>query len=117
VKAGKLRRRMRLQARTNGTDAAGQPVRAWADVPAPAADVWTDPRGATGMGSIRGDAEGVGSAINRYSFRTRYRRDVTTEHRLVDAVDGTPFDIKDVRHDLAGREWTDIVCEIGGNDG
>ena len=113
MKAGKLRRRMTLQARTAGADAAGQPLQGWVDV----ADIWTDPRGATGMGSIRGDAEGVGSAINRYSFRTRYRRDVTTEHRLVDAVDGTPFDIKDVRHDLAGREWTDIVCEVGGNDG
>lgn len=104
---------MMLQARPNTTDEAGQPSGTWSTV----RDIWTNPRGSTGMGVVRGRAEGITVDVTVYSFRTRYNRDITSAHRLLDPVDGSIFDIKTVHHDLERREWTDMVCEYGGNDG
>lgn len=109
MKAGKLRHLILIQSRDTGTDDAGQPVETWTDV----ASVWADILGATGMATIKAPLDGV--EINAYSFRIRYRTDINAGMRVVS--DGLNYDIKQVRHDLARREWTDLVCEVGGNDG
>jgi SPP1 family predicted phage head-tail adaptor len=113
VKAGDLNRQIVIQSRDTGEDAAGQPVDTWTTL----ATVWANIAGATGMGSIRQSAvrEGVAVELNSYSFRIRYRTDVDAAKRVV--FDGQNYDVKQVRHDKANREWTDLVAELGGNDG
>lgn len=111
--AGNLNRRITIQQRGLAQDAAGQPVDAWGDVARP----WAWIKGQTGMSAGR-DMAGQGTvatSINLYSFRIRYRPSITDAMRVL--YDGQAFDIKQVRHDLAGRIWTDLVCEQGGNDG
>jgi SPP1 family predicted phage head-tail adaptor len=109
VKAGTLRNQITLQTRDSGTDDAGQPVQTWTDL----ASVWADIRGANGLNTIKASLDGV--EINAYSFRIRYRTDVDAAKRVV--YGGQNFDVKQVRHDHARKEWTDIIAEVGGNDG
>lgn len=86
----------------------------WVAVGAP---IWANAMGASGMASIRQSSsqDGVARSLNSYSFRIRYRPAVTADMRLV--CGGEIFDIKQVRHDLAERLWTDLVCEQGADDG
>jgi SPP1 family predicted phage head-tail adaptor len=109
VKAGSLRSYILLQTRDSGTDDAGQPVQTWTDL----AQVWADIRGANGLNTIKASLDGV--EINAYSFRIRYRTDVDAAKRVV--YGGQNYDVKQVRHDFARKEWTDLICEVGGNDG
>lgn len=113
MEIGSLNRRIVIQSRDSGEDAAGQPVQTWTTL----ATVWANIKGATGMGSIRQSAnrDGVAVELNSYSFRIRYRTDVDAAKRVV--FGGLNYDVKQVRHDLAGKEWTDLVAELGGNDG
>lgn len=109
MKAGDLNRQIVIQARDSGTDDAGQPLQTWTAL----ATVWANIAGATGMGAIKSSVGGV--EVNAYSFRIRYRTDVDAAERVV--FGGQNYDVKQVRHDLAGKVWTDLVCEVGGNDG
>lgn len=113
MKAGDLNRQIVIQSRDAGTDEAGGPLQTWTTL----ATVWAHILGATGMGSIRQSAnqDGVAVELNSYSFRIRYRTDADAANRVV--FNGQNFDVKQVRHDFAGKEWTDLVCELGGNDG
>ena len=107
---GSLNRRITIQRRQTGEDEAGQPLLGWEDV----ASVWANVLGQTGLGTIKNSGD-VTAAIKAYSFRIRFREGLDEGMRVVLA--GTPFDVKQVRMDYAGREWTDLVCEQGGNDG
>lgn len=111
--AGSLNRRISIQARQFGTDQGGQPLDGWDVV----ANVWARVLGATGMASIRlsGLQDNVAASINAYSFRIRYREGLDAGMRVV--FNGVVFDIKQVRMDFERREWTDLVCEQGGNNG
>lgn len=113
MEIGKLNSRIVIQSRDSGEDAAGQPVQTWTTL----ATVWANILGATGMGSIRQSAprDGVAVELNSYSFRIRHRTDVDAAERVV--FGGQNYDVKQVRHDFAGKEWTDLVCEVGGADG
>lgn len=115
LRAGSLNRLIRIERRLAGEDAAGQPHEGWD--PTPVAEVWANVKGATGMASIRQTSpqDNVAASVNSYSLRIRYREGIDAGMRVV--LNGTPFDIKQVRMDYAGREWTDLVCEQGGNDG
>ncbi|MFT0533932.1 phage head closure protein [Castellaniella hirudinis] len=112
MEAGRLNRKITIQKRTQVQDESGQPKDAWTDV----AKLWAWVKTQTGMGSLRNDQAGsVSMSLVAYSFRIRYRPSVTDDMRVV--YGGLNFDIKQVRHDLADHDWTDIVCEEGGNDG
>lgn len=117
MRAGILRTWIRIERREEGQDEAGQPNGAWVEV----ATVPADPRGQTGMGAITRNQENVGASINAYSFRIRFRRGIDQGMRVVELFDGQavgePFDVKNVRMDLARRQWTDLICEQGGSDG
>lgn len=112
MKAGDLNRSITVEVRGGGVDAAGQEVQTWTTF----TTLWANVKGATGMASIRQSApeDGVARELNGYSFRIRYRTDITPGMRVSFA--GDVFDIKQVRHDYAGRVWTDLVAEAG-NDG
>lgn len=119
IAAGSLNRRLRIERRVTGTDAAGQPLDSWEMVD----EVWARPIGQTGMGAIRqgGLQENIESSINAYSWRIRYRDGFDAGMRALEVRNGVPFgmpfDIKLVRMDLELREWTDLVCEQGGSAG
>lgn len=110
--AGKLNRLITIQQRGVTVDALNQPLPAWTTLSVVHAHVL----GATGMANIRQTAtsdEGLSREQNSYSFRIRYRTDVTAKMRVM--MDGEFYDIRQVRHDHANREWSDLVCEVGGN--
>ena len=110
MEIGKLNRRVTIQQLVSGQDAAGQPVQTWTDV----ATVWANVAGDTGLRTIK-NAGDVTAAIKRYSIRIRFREGLDEDMRVL--LGAVPFDVKEVRMDYAGREWTDLVCEQGGNDG
>jgi SPP1 family predicted phage head-tail adaptor len=109
--AGKFNQFVTIQSRSTSVDAAGQPVEAWNDV----LSTWAFIAGDNGMNTIRRSAEGVGSEVKRYSFRIRFREGLDETMRVSYA--GRYFDIRAVRMDFAGRDWTDLVCEDSNNGG
>lgn len=108
MKAGTLNRQVVIQSRDSGTDDAGQPVQTWTTF----ATVWADIRTQGGLATLR---SGVATDVTGYSIRIRYRTDITAGMRVV--CDSVVYDVKHVLLDVAGRDWTDLVCERGGNDG
>jgi len=112
IAAGEFNRKIALCAPGTGKDALNQPIKSWV----PYATPWAKIMGATGMAAVRSAEDGVPIAAGRYSFRIRYRPvGVLTSHSVL--FNGMYFDIADVRHDLAGQEYTDIVCELGASNG
>ena len=104
--AGDLNRQVVIRKRGVGVDALNRPNAAFADF----LTLWASPRGQTGMGTIT-VAEGVSATLNRYSWRVRYRTDITVDMQLV--YEGQEFAIVDVKQDFAEKNWTDLVCVLG----
>lgn len=109
--AGSLNRQIRIQEKIDGHDAAGQPTKVWADF----LSTWANVRGQTGVGTIVGAQGDIASAVTQYSFRIRYRQGLDAGMRVL--LDGAPYDITSVQMDEDRREWTDLVCNRGANDG
>lgn len=112
---GERNRRIEIWKPTGAVDAANQPL--------PDAWVlhkrkWVKVRGETGMGTIRAAAStgGINTPLNRYSFRGSYDRSITTDMQVRDP-EGYRYNILSVQHDIADRDWTDIVAELGGANG
>jgi SPP1 family predicted phage head-tail adaptor len=110
-KAGARTRRITIQKYGAAKDTAGQPIKAWTDV----AVVWANVKSQTGMGVVTGEQNGVEASVTRYSFRIRYRQGLDASMRVL--LGGVPYDITSVQMDEAGREWTDLVCNRGANNG
>ncbi|SAK65430.1 phage head-tail adaptor [Caballeronia pedi] len=108
MRAGDLNRRVRIERNGGGFDDLGQPIEGWAEV----ATVWGNVRMLTGKETLTSDAD-VGTALA--SIRIRYRTDVTNGMRAV--VDGVVFNIGAPLPDLAGREYVDLPCTTGNNNG
>lgn len=101
-----------VQARVPGVDGANQPLDQWQDV----FSRWGEARTSSGMASVRSSEQGVPVAPSRYSWRINYTpQGIDEGMRYV--VNGTIFNILEVRHDFAGREFTDLVCDLGANRG
>lgn len=112
--AGDLNRQITIRAPTGAVNDLNEPLGTWN--PTPAGVEWAMIRGSTGMGSIRSaDTAGITRSIDAYSFRIRYNRSYAVNMRV--EYDGAIFDIRAIRHDHANHDWTDLVCETGGNDG
>ena len=109
MKLGQLNRRITIERRVSGEDAAGQPIEGWE----PVATVWADIRTPSGLSGARDMQGDIATSLVRYSIRIRFRDDLDTEMRVL--ASGQVFDIKQVRPDYAGRVWTDLVCEVGGD--
>lgn len=109
--AGKFNQFVTIQRRSTGVDAAGQPVETWTDV----VSTWAFIAGDNGLRTIRASADGVGAEVKRYSMRIRFYEGLDETMRVSYA--GRYFDIRAVRMDYAGRDWTDLVCEDLGNGG
>lgn len=119
IAAGDLDRLVTIRKRA-GVDAAGQPLDTWVNV---AVGVWANIGGQTGKGAIFRPQADVPAAVKRYSVRVRYRTDVMEGMQVLEhGADGLPDEASAMRivlvqMDKARRQWTDLVCEVGGNNG
>lgn len=104
--AGTLNRRISIEERGPGRDSLGQPL---VNAPwVPVASVWANIAAKSGLQTA---AAGGEVSVARYSIRIRYRPAVNAAMRVV--YQGQIYDIQAVLHDEAGRQHTDLVCEIG----
>jgi SPP1 family predicted phage head-tail adaptor len=117
LQAGSLDRRVLIEQHVEGQDELGQPIDTWVAV----ATVWANVLLLTGKETLLADAD-VASATA--SIRIRYRTDIDSGMRasLLKMVDGAPvveaiFDILKPLPDYAGREYTDLPCTTGLNNG
>lgn len=109
--AGALKRPITIQTSSGGRDGAGQPIKVWTDL----VRTWANVKSQTGMGAIVGAQSDVAISVTRYSFRIRYRAGLDAGMRVL--MGGIPYDITSVQMDEDEREWTDLVCNRGANDG
>jgi SPP1 family predicted phage head-tail adaptor len=100
---GALRNIVKLQRRTAGRDALGQPLTTWTDV----ATVYADIRYLRGLEAIKAGAE---SSVTQASIRIRWRTDVTPDMRVL--YGSTAYQIKAVLPDMAKRAHVDLAVEV-----
>ncbi|VVE87562.1 phage head closure protein [Pandoraea bronchicola] len=118
MRAGTLNRRVRIERREQGYDDLGQPVDSWIPIAPP---LCCNVLMQTGKEAIASDSEvGVASA----SIRIRFRTDIDEGMRavLLKYVDGRPvdevvFNIGKPLPDFGGRDYTDLPCTTGANNG
>ena len=110
--AGDRNRRIAIERHSTVMDEANQEIDGWEHV----MYRWARPLTATGMAAVRAQEDGIGLSPGRYSWRINYTPVGIDEGMRVN-YKGMFFDIRDIRHDLANREHTDLVCEFGGNNG
>lgn len=109
MKAGALNRRVQIQANQSGLDEYGEPLPAtWTTIASP----WASVKILSGLQTIK---EGVDVSVLKASIRIRYREGVTAAMRVV--YQGRVFDVRAVLPDIARREYLDLVCESGQNQG
>ena len=103
MQAGRLNRRVTLQAPGTATDELGQPIPGWTDV----ATLWADIRLKSGLESIKA---GAPVSVVQASIRVRYRAGVTAGMRLVHNLQA--YNIVAVMPGVGGREYVDLVCQV-----
>lgn len=115
MRAGDLDRRVRIDQRA-GSGTLNDPL-TWA----PLATVWANIKMLTGKETLLADTD-VAEATA--SIRIRYRTDVTNGMRAVllkfvdsQPVDDVVFDILAPLPSVASREYTDLACSAGANNG
>lgn len=96
-------KRITLQRRATGRDAAGQPVTVWEQVAPP---VWADVRHQRGLEAIKA---GAVTSVVQVSINIAYRDGLDSGMRAVHG--STVYDIKAVLPD-ARRAFIDLVCEV-----
>lgn len=102
MQAGRLNRRVTLQAQGTATDELGQPIPGWTDV----ATLWADIRMKSGLESIKA---GAPVSVVQASIRVRYRAGITAGMRIVHNLQA--YNIVAVMPDVSGREFVDLACE------
>lgn len=109
MRAGQLKSQITIQAKTTSVDEYGEPLPGvWTDV----ATVWADIKHISGMETLR---SGVELSVVRASIRIRYRTGLSAGMRAVHGA--RVYDIRAALPDEASREYVDLVCEIGANQG
>lgn len=105
LNAGELDRRIRIQYRAAGRDAAGQSNGTWTLL----AEVWAKPMPQKGREFFAG---GQMQAELGFVWRIRHRSDVTAAMRVLDDAD-IPYEIAAAPVPDARREWLDLPCLQG----
>ncbi|MDQ0035927.1 SPP1 family predicted phage head-tail adaptor [Variovorax boronicumulans] len=107
--AGTLNRRVKLQRLVETQDPdTGAVVKTWQDV----ATVWANVRYLNGVETLKADTT-ISAA--KVSIRIRFREDVVAKWRVVYAL--INFNILAVLPDAQGREYVDLACDTGANEG
>lgn len=103
----------KIEKRVAGKGPLNQPVENWET----AFDgIWSDIRGATGLGAIKESEGGVPNGGNVYSIEIKFRPTGIDEGMRFNH-NGRLFNIAKIRHDFAGKESTWLICTLGANDG
>lgn len=111
--AGSLNVFGRIEKRA-GKDALNRPLPGWVLH----LERWMNVGGSTGLGAIRESQGAIPDGSMIYSIRIRYAPNAgITEGMRVNVADSYFFDINKIRHDFAGKEWTDLICTYGASDG
>ena len=113
--AGEYNRLITIQEKTGVRNAANQLIDQWVQF---GNKRWAKIIGQSGMGVVRMAAQasaGVEISANNYVFRIRYTEAITADMRVLHR--GVVYDIKQVKIDEARRDWVDLVCETGFNNG
>lgn len=113
IAAGSLTRKITIEHPVDTVDDYNQAHKIWL----PLLRVWGRPLTSTGMASVRALMDGVPLVPGQYSWRIRYRPEGITSAMRINYQDKFFFDIRELRHDFDRHEYTDLVCELGGNDG
>ncbi len=108
MRAGSLNRRVRIERRSAGQDAAGGPTDTWVEL----ATVWASVLFLSGREFATAGSEA--SAANA-SIRVRWRTDVDATMRVV--YGSRIFNIQAVLPDEVGHEHVDLACNTGLNNG
>jgi head-tail adaptor len=108
----KRNRRIDIERPSGELDGANQPTGTYVRV----VSRWGYVLGKTGMATIRGAEGGIPAAPGMYSWEVQFDPEVYDTSMRVN-YKGRYFDIKEIRHDFAGREYTHLVCELGANNG
>jgi SPP1 family predicted phage head-tail adaptor len=111
--AGALNRLITLERQGGVLNELNQPTQDWAQW---GKTRWANYKAQTGMGVIKGGSEGASVPINACSWRIRYTPDIPDTGMRV--TYGTKhYDIISIRHDEELQDYTDLICQLGGNDG
>lgn len=109
LRAGDLNRRITIQMRQPGKNALGEELVTWVDL---------EQETPASLLVLSGKEYAVTSGeVSRaqVSMRVRWRTDVTAKMRVL--YEGGIYNIEAVLPDLAGREYVDLACSIGANNG
>ena len=107
--SGKRNRLIEIQVRSEDLDESNYPVEVWTTLK----KKWVWIKTQTGMGSLRSDlTEGVATG---YSFRGTFDLSIVQGMRVV--YKGQIFEISSVQHDMATRDYSDIVVKLGAGHG
>ena len=110
---GKKNVKLLIQRKTGARNAANQEINSWLTH----VERWGEYKGDTGRSAIRAQEVGLPVNVNRVSWRVNYSANAgITEGMRVNAR-GVLYDIRGIRHDEAGKTYTDLICETGGNNG
>lgn len=102
MQAGRLNRRVTLQAPGTAQDELGQPIPGWTDV----ATLWADIRMKSGLEAIKA---GAPVSTVQASIRVRYRAGITAGMRVVHNL--AAYNIIAPLPDVSGRGYIDLACE------
>ncbi len=108
MRIGALNRRITLQRRVETPSGTGGMDIAWEDI----GQAWAHIKHQSGAEVNRSD---VPASAVKASIRVRFREDLDATCRVV--YGAGIYDIKAVIEDLVGREYVDLVCERGVNNG
>jgi SPP1 family predicted phage head-tail adaptor len=104
----RLNRKVLIRKMGSTQDEAGQPVVAWTNlITSGDGKVWANIKHLSGVETIKADAP---TSAVKASIRIRYRTDVTAAMQVVHG--STTYEIKAVMPDVAGRQHTDLACEV-----
>lgn len=109
-------RRILIQRRPDGVDAAGQPLDEWVDV----GEIWAGIANETGLGAIRSSLVGnVSQSIARYSFEVSFEaaKALGIDPGMRVLHHDEVFEVKGITRDFNDRRRAFLICEQGGNDG
>ena len=108
--AGSLRNRVVIESPSSSQDSIGQPTISWSTF----ATVWASIRQLAGLDAIKAGLD-VDIGATRASIRIRWLAGVTAGMRVTHGSD--IYDIKGVQYDQVGKEFVDLICVLGANNG